>query len=196
MESTVGFPLHTLCLIICRESELALRGGIVKHAPVTSAPPDVQDICQLWIINETPEGFYEIINAVSDYCLDEKEGEFKLGRPKLAVTQRIVLEKSELQEYYEYFWIRLGTEDKVATLGATLKCKNPDANSTHQLFRFELVADRNTVINNTIMIENPGCGKVLDVPHASMEKGVKIIQWKKNGRFNQKWQLVKYANGY
>jgi hypothetical protein len=37
---------------------------------------------------------------------------------------------------------------------------------------------------------------VLDVPEASIEGGVRLIQWHRNGRFNQRWTLIKTGNAY
>lgn len=189
-------PTNSLCVVVCRGTELALRGSVVKHSSITGALPDPQDMCQLWMLCNSSEGYYEVVNAVSDYCLDDHGGEFKLGRPKWSSNQLVVLQKSNIQEYYEYYWIKLGDQDLVATLTTNLACKPFEADNSNQLFRFEPVGDKNTIINDTVIIENPACGKVLDVPEGSMEKGAKIIQWKRNNRFNQRWQIVKYGTGF
>lgn len=186
-------------MIICKGNELALRADNIKefkNSSISGASPNPQDISQLWLVDHTRDNFSEVVNALSDFCLDEQNGEFKLMKPKWSNSQLISIEKSEVQEYFEYFWIRLGKSKTAASLEGVLRNKMLDKNDASQLFRFEPVGDNNSILYNTVIMENPTCFKVIDVPEASMEGGVRLIQWKKNGRFNQRWKFIKTGNAY
>lgn len=71
---------------------------------------------------------------------------------------------------------------------------NPKKES--QLFYFEVVNLNNNTLRNSCLIVNNLSNKVLDVPEASHKKGVRIVQWKKNRRWNQRWLLIKVGDKY
>ena len=54
---------------------------------------------------------------------------------------------------------------------------------------------QNNILGNSAIIVNNHSGKVLDVPKASRKEGERIIQWKKNKRWNQRWTFFKQKNG-
>jgi hypothetical protein len=136
------------------------------------------------------------VNALSDFCFDEQKGEFRMAKPKWSASQLIHIERSPIQEYYQYYWIKLAGTYRATKLEGILRCREFDMNDPTFLFRFEPVDNNNNILNKTTFIENPLALKVLDVPEASMEGGVRLIQWKRNGRFNQRWTFIKTGNAY
>ncbi len=61
MQPTEDISLATLCMIICKGSELALRIDNVKdyrNSKVTEAPPNPEDTSQLWLIDHSKDQFY------------------------------------------------------------------------------------------------------------------------------------------
>jgi hypothetical protein len=48
----------------------------------------------------------------------------------------------------------------------------------------------------TAIIANKNSGKVLDIPEGTFKHGVRIVQYAKNKRFNQRWRWVKNGGGY
>jgi hypothetical protein len=90
---------------------------------VSGASPNAQDISQLWLVDRTRDNYYEIVNALSDFCLDEQSGEFKLSKPKWSNSQLIQLEKSDVKEYFQYYWIKLRNTKTTASLAGVLKSK-------------------------------------------------------------------------
>lgn len=70
------FPGGTLYLIICKANELSLRienTQTHKDSRVTGAAPNPQDLSQLWFVERTKDSAYEVVNALSDFCLDEQK---------------------------------------------------------------------------------------------------------------------------
>lgn len=89
----------------------------------------------------------------------------------------------------------MGTQ-YAAKLEGFARSKEFDMNDPSFLFRFEPIENNNNILNKTTFLVNPMSHKVLDVPEASMEGGIRLIQWKRNGRFNQRWSLIKTGNSY
>lgn len=57
-----------------------------------------------------------------------------------------------------------------------------------------MAANNNTLKSSSVIINNYS-GKALDVPGATLKKEKRLIQWKVNRRWNQRWVFVKSGKG-
>ena len=76
------------------------------------------------------------MNALSDFCFDEQKGEFRMAKPKWSASQLIHIERSPIQEYYQYYWIKLVGTYRATKLEGILRCLEFYMNDPTFLFRF------------------------------------------------------------
>lgn len=62
-----------------------------------------------------------------------------MAKPKWSAGQLLRVERSPIQEYYQYYWIKLAGTYRAAKLEGILRSTDFDMNDPSFLFRFEPV---------------------------------------------------------
>jgi hypothetical protein len=150
---------------------------------------------QIWMIEEVQQNRYELVHTYSTLVLSANKKGSRMVYGAQRNNQLFFVQKSNPKENPLEYWIKENkTSDKFLFYDVDLRCDvvNPNASKA----RWELIRiNKNNELLRSCMIQFAYSGLFLDVPGSSTRAGQTICQYPLNARCNQRWRVVKLAEG-